>query len=46
MRRVREDGKITLLGSHPIAFSYRDDLTMHRTETLPFHSNGMRFSAL
>jgi L-serine dehydratase len=46
IRRAREEGQITLLGSRPIAFSYRDDLMMHRTETLPFHSNGMRFSAL
>ncbi len=29
--RAREEGQITLLGSHPIAFSYRDDLIMHRT---------------
>ena len=46
IRRAREEGQITLLRSHPIAFSYRDDLIMHRTESLPFHSNGMRFSAL
>jgi len=42
---VREGGGITLLGTHPIVFSYRDDLVMHRTETLPFHANGMRFTA-
>ena len=33
------------MGTHAISFSYRDDLIMHRTETLPFHSNGMRFTA-
>ena len=42
---VREGGGIALLGTHPIAFNYREDLTMHRAETLPFHSNGMRFTA-
>jgi L-serine dehydratase len=42
---VREGGRLTLLGSHPIDFNYRDDLVMHRSEALPFHSNGMRFTA-
>lgn len=43
--KVREGGKLTLLGSRQIDFSYRNDLVMHRHESLPFHSNGMRFSA-
>ncbi len=42
---VRERGEITLLGQKTVPFSHRDDLVMHRTETLPFHPNGMRFSA-
>ena len=42
---AREHGSLTLLGLHQIAFDYRDDLVMHRTETLPFHANGMRFTA-
>jgi len=42
---VRENSTLSLLGSHPIAFSYRDDLVMHRSQSLPFHPNGMRFSA-
>ena len=42
---VREGGGVTLLGTHFIDFNYRDDLVMHRTETLPFHANGMRFTA-
>jgi L-serine dehydratase len=42
---VREKGQLTLLGEHIINFSYRDDLQMHRTQSLPFHSNGMRFTA-
>ena len=42
---IREQGCITLLGQQRISFSYRDDLIMHRKESLPFHSNGMRFTA-
>lgn len=43
--RVREGGQLRLFGQHDIDFSYRDDLLMHRTESLPYHANGMRFSA-
>jgi L-serine dehydratase len=42
---VRDGGRINILGIRDISFSYRDDLVMHRDEALPFHSNGMRFSA-
>jgi L-serine dehydratase len=42
---VREHGVLQLLGEHEIPFSYRDDLIMHRSETLPQHANGMRFRA-
>jgi L-serine dehydratase len=42
---VRDGGRINILGVRDISFSYRDDLVMHRDEALPFHSNGMRFSA-
>ncbi|QIB64155.1 L-serine ammonia-lyase [Kineobactrum salinum] len=40
---VRESGRLNLLASREIDFNYRDDLIMHRSETLPYHSNGMRF---
>jgi L-serine dehydratase len=42
---IREGGVLKLLGQHSLDFSYRSDLVMHRDEALPFHSNGMRFSA-
>ena len=42
---AREAGVLKLLGQREIPFSYRDDLIMHRSETLPFHANGMRFTA-
>jgi L-serine dehydratase len=44
--RVRESGFLQVLGSQKIAFSYRNDLVMHRHESLPFHANGMRFTAV
>jgi L-serine dehydratase len=43
--RAREQGELRLCGRHRIPFSYRDDLVMHRQESLPYHANGMRFSA-
>ena len=45
VERVRAGNGLALLGEHPIAFSHRDDLIMHRSESLPFHANGMRFTA-
>jgi L-serine dehydratase len=42
---IRDDGRLALLGRHAIAFRERDDLKFHRRETLPFHTNGMRFTA-
>ena len=42
---IREEGVLNLLGRNALNFSYRDDLVMHRSESLPFHSNGMRFTA-
>ncbi len=45
VERAREEGVITLLAEQAVPFSYREDLIMHRTESLPFHANGMRFTA-
>ena len=42
---IREEGTLAVLGAKTIRFSYRDDLVMHRNESLPYHANGMRFSA-
>ncbi|MGV9787892.1 L-serine ammonia-lyase [Streptomyces sp. NPDC003435] len=38
---IRTSGRLNLLGEHEIAFSYDDDLVLHRRETLPYHANGM-----
>jgi L-serine dehydratase len=42
---IREGGVLKLLGRKALAFDYRNDLVMHRSESLPFHPNGMRFTA-
>jgi L-serine dehydratase len=42
---VRTDKVLRLGGEHLIAFSIDDDLVLHRRKRLPFHSNGMRFTA-
>ena len=42
---VRDDGVLRLAGKHLIAFSLGDDLVLHRRKRLPFHTNGMRFTA-
>ncbi|MCB1809293.1 MAG: L-serine ammonia-lyase, partial [Candidatus Competibacteraceae bacterium] len=45
LRRIRESGKLRLLGKREIAFTEKKHLLMHRRKSLPFHANGMRFSA-
>ncbi len=42
---IRMQRRVTLNGSHEIGFGESTDLVMHRRETLPFHANGMRFTA-
>ncbi|MFK4545620.1 L-serine dehydratase [Streptomyces tendae] len=38
---IKSSGRISLLGEHEIAFSYDDDLVLHRRKALPYHANGM-----
>ncbi|WP_395577327.1 L-serine ammonia-lyase [Streptomyces sp. BK79] len=38
---IRTSGRLRLLGEHEIAFSYDDDLVLHRRKALPYHANGM-----
>ncbi len=42
---MRTKGQMALLGRHVVALREKDDLKFHRRETLPFHANGMRFTA-
>jgi L-serine dehydratase len=39
--RIKEEGRIRLLGEHGIAFRFDDDLVLHRRKALPYHANGM-----
>ncbi len=43
--QVRAEGRLRLLGQHEVEFG-DDDLVLHRRQSLPFHPNGMRFTAL
>jgi L-serine dehydratase len=43
--RIRKEKKIRLLGSHEIGFDEKHDLIMNKRQKLPFHTNGMRFTA-
>lgn len=45
VQTIRDTSVLPLANGHSIRFSYRDDLIMHRDEALPFHPNGMRFTA-
>jgi len=45
LAHIRQQQQINLLGRQSVKFIEKDDLIMHRRKTLPFHSNGMTFSA-
>ena len=45
VERVRSTHTLELLGTRGIAFDERADLTFNHKDTLPLHSNGMRFTA-
>jgi len=45
LKRIREAQRLALLDTHEIGFNEKTDLIFYRRETLPFHANGMRFSA-
>ena len=45
LAQVRERKQVPLLGTHAVAFAEKTDLILYRRETLPFHANGMRFTA-
>ena len=45
LAEVRATGRLRLDGTHEIACDLDTDVVLHRRKTLPFHSNGMRFTA-
>jgi L-serine dehydratase len=42
---MRDARSVTLLGRQPVPFNEKTDLVFNRRESLPLHSNGMRFTA-
>ncbi|GHB67010.1 L-serine dehydratase [Streptomyces viridiviolaceus] len=38
---IKDTGRLRLLGDHEIAFSFDDDMVLHRRKALPYHANGM-----
>lgn len=45
LEAIRSGRSVALLGTQRVAFDEKADLVFHRRETLPFHANGMRFTA-
>ncbi len=45
LARIRDSGRIRLHGTHEIAFDEKVDLVFNKRQKLPYHPNGMRFSA-
>lgn len=45
LERIRGEHRIALGGTHPIAFEEKRDLVLNKRQKLPFHTNGMRFTA-
>ncbi|MEV2236744.1 L-serine ammonia-lyase [Micromonospora sp. NPDC049891] len=43
--RIRAEHRLSLLDTHEIDFDPERDLTLHRRRSLPYHPNGMIFSA-
>ncbi len=41
VEKIRDGGRLRLLGEHEIGFSFDDDLVLHRRKALPYHANGM-----
>ncbi len=42
---IRRTGRLRLAGRHEIDFSPDEDVVLHRRKSLPFHPNGMIFTA-
>src|SRR5215203_3198611 len=45
LAEVRATGRLRLGGTHEIRCDVDDDIVLHRRTSLPFHANGMRFTA-
>ena len=45
LEAIRGGRRLLLGGEHAVAFDEKADLVFHRRQSLPFHANGMRFTA-
>jgi L-serine dehydratase len=45
LERIRNSKLLNLLGRHQIRFDEKTDLVFNKRQKLPYHSNGMRFTA-
>ncbi|MGO4552507.1 L-serine ammonia-lyase [Lysobacter sp. 2RAF19] len=45
LERIRGTRRLNILGKHEVAFDEKQDLVMNKRQKLPFHTNGMRFTA-
>ena len=45
LEQIRATGRLPLAGGHELAFDVEHDLVFHRHEALPYHPNGLIFSA-
>ncbi|MCR6662811.1 MAG: L-serine ammonia-lyase [Luteimonas sp.] len=45
LERIRKTKSILLHGTHPVTFEEKRDLVMNKRQRLPYHTNGMRFTA-
>ena len=45
LAEMRSQRRLSLLGRHDIQFNEIADLRFHRSQSLPFHANGMSFTA-
>ncbi len=45
IEKIYSNGQINLLGKHIINYDHHADLKLYRRKSLPFHPNGMTFSA-
>lgn len=45
LERIRGEKKLRLSGTREIAFDEKRDLLMNKRQKLPYHTNGMRFTA-
>ena len=45
LERIRAEKSLRLAGGHAVAFEEKRDLVMNKRQKLPFHTNGMRFTA-